>query len=194
VIVGVSTSSPVTSVALLGPDGSLLAQARREAARNASATAIALLQELLDGQAASLADAEGFLADRGPGGFTGVKVGVTLAKMWAFAGGVWAAGVDSFDLIAPGRTVAVPYKRGHFLVREPGKPVHEESGVPDPSWVGYGMADREERYPEWTVVHTVWPGIERLDPIALVPFYGAEPSISTPKTPYRTLPGRDGLG
>lgn len=187
-IVAVSTSSPWTSVALLDLDGSVVAQARREAPRNASATAIALLQELLASHGASLAEVEGFLADRGPGGFTGVKVGVTLAKMWAFANGVWAGGVLSFDLIAPQSTVAVPYKRGHFLVREPGLGLREESGVPEPHWVGYGMPDRPDRYPDWTAIASVWTTIERHDPIALVPFYGAEPSISTPKTPYRTQP------
>jgi len=185
VIVAVSTSSPYVSVALFSECGALIQQIQTHAPRNASGAAIAALDRLLNGQSATLAETSAFLADIGPGGFTGVKVGVTLAKTWAMATQKPTLQIPSFDLIAPNQTVYVPYKRGSYLVREPGRAPAPYEGEPQPDWMGYGWAGADERFPDWALLEGGAHLAHEVDPIALVPLYVAEPNISVPKTPYR---------
>lgn len=60
------------------------------------------------------------MADVGPGSMTGVKVGVTLVKTWAFALGVPCAGITAFNLICPSAPVVITPRKGDHWLREPG--------------------------------------------------------------------------
>jgi hypothetical protein len=181
VIVGFSTSSPWASVALFSPSGGLLWAGRREAPQSASAACMGLLAEAES--AGFAADQCGiFLADLGPGSFTGVRVGVALAKTFAFALGGLAGGATAFDLISPEQSVVIPSKRGEFFVRTAGGPVERTARLPGGA-SGYGHPG-EQNFPDATRFGPLLPTISHVEPEALMPMYLIEPSISTPKRPF----------
>ena len=181
-----STSSPVASVALF-VDGK--AQIQSEPTdRNASGTSIRLLDSLLAEAGLSLSDVSAFGADVGPGSFTGVKVGVTLAKTFAYVHGKPCAGFSSFDLISPAKDVAIPCRKDLYLYRsvqnkEPILTASDDLQLGE--CVGYGKAFDKPQYPD-TGKAPISAAV-LVKPEELVPNYVLEPSISTPKKPYRQV-------
>lgn len=183
-IVAISTSSAQASVALLGASGGVIARASREAPRQSGGACLDMLEALLGEAGLNLADVSLFVADVGPGSFTGVKVGVTLAKVLAFANGVPVAGVSSFDLIDPEHEVALPCKRGETWVRVPGSAPVVVSGPAPASAVGFGPGVSEHVWPDAARAEAMRGTWEPCAAEHFVPEYGMEPSISAPKTPY----------
>lgn len=177
----ISTSSPNVSVALI-QSGSAVASASQPGLRNASWVALDLLRQLVAEAGATDAEIDLYAADTGPGSFIGVRIATTLAKTLAFARGKRCAAVSSFDLIAPDQTVAFPSKRGEWFVRVPGEAPFRTTSFPDGA-IGYGPGMVEEIYPDAGKANAL--SLAPLDPVALMPYYGIEPSISVPKTPYR---------
>jgi len=187
VILCVSTSSPVVSLALVR-EGEVLASRRREASRGSGGVVLDLLSEALRETQVGLESVRLFVADVGPGGFTGVRVGVALAKAWAWSMGCRCAGVSAFDLIAADRTVAIPVRRGLFLVRRPGS-APERADQPPQGAFGYGDAFDPQRHPDASRCAELIHLLEPVEPHRLLPAYGAEPSISVPKMPYGLVGG-----
>lgn len=58
------------------------------------------IRDLLDLAGLSAKDVEGVAVSRGPGSFTSVRIGVTLAKSFAYALGVPAVGVSTLEALA----------------------------------------------------------------------------------------------
>ena len=125
-----------------------------------------------------------FAADTGPGSFIGARVAVTLAKTLAFAAGVECYGSSSFDLISESSTVAVPNRRGEWLLRVPGEDPVRTSELPAGA-IGYGEGFDDPRFPHAAGFGALVANLELLRPEQLLPTYVVEPSISTPRTPYR---------
>lgn len=180
-----STSSPQAAAALL--DGTrVIAFRSQHAPRQAEAALFQVIASVLEEAEASLADIGGFIADVGPGSFTGVRVGVTVAKTLAWAQGARVGGVPSFDLIADG-TVAVPSRRDMYLLRdEPGAAPREVSATDQAltGASGYGKAFSAPLYPDPRRAVLCLEGLRWIAPEELLPWYVLEPGISTPKTPY----------
>ena len=150
----------------------------------ASGASLNLLRALLSELNLELGAIELFAADLGPGSFTGVKVGVTLAKTLAFSCDRQAAGIQSFDLIDPSGVVVIPSKRGEFFVRWPRVGLERSTDLPGGAYSGYGPGVEPTTYPRAEGFARV---LDRLRPMAaelLVPEYLIEPSISTPKKPF----------
>jgi tRNA A37 threonylcarbamoyladenosine modification protein TsaB len=182
VIVAFSTSCRIASVALLTMGRELLWAGEREAPQAASGTCLSLLEEGLSLTGIKLDSALLFAADLGPGSFTGVRVGVTLAKTFAYLRAVRCYGATAFDLIDPDRTVVLPSKRGEWFVREMGREPYRVTDLSAAAGVGYGQGIEDPRYP-------LAAGFARLpvgeiDAERLVPAYLVPPSISSPKKPY----------
>jgi len=139
-----------------------------------------MLRALLAEAGVGVVAASGFVADVGPGGFTGVRVGVTLAKTLAFALGVEAAGVSSFDLISCSGTAVVPGRRGQFLVREAGSAVRVLDELPGGEFAGYGEGVSEASYPDAGRMPVVAVGALGA-PERLLPEYVLPPSVTLPR-------------
>ena len=181
-IVAFSTSSPLASVAIISSNGHVLASSEELAPMRASGACLSLLSALLSTLGLKLSDAELFASDLGPGSFTGVKVGVTLAKTLAFANGKQAAGAMSFDLIDPQGLVVLPSKKGEWFIRRPGEAAFRSADLPDEAFSGYGAGIEPFTYPRaecFAALH-----LERMAPELLAPSYLMEPSISIPKKPF----------
>jgi len=116
VILAISTSSPFATVAwFLGEE--LVWRKVTESKRAASNAIISMIQE----SGYPINEATGVLIDVGPGSFTGVRVGLTLAKMWGELLAIPIQGVTTFNLICPDKPVAIPSKKTEVYVRVPGK-------------------------------------------------------------------------
>jgi tRNA threonylcarbamoyladenosine biosynthesis protein TsaB len=99
-ILGIDTSGTAGSVALCR-DQTLLAQvALEQSGRRHAQTLVAQIAALLKEQSLSPRNLDAVAATRGPGSFTGLRVGVVCAKTLAYALGVPLILVDTFDAIA----------------------------------------------------------------------------------------------
>lgn len=179
-----STSSPVVSVALWDDAGLFLLGRQLRAERAASAATAELVQQALAEAGSSLAEVSAWAVDVGPGGFTSVRVGVTMAKTWAWATGAGLASVSSFDLL-PGDVGYVPGRRGTVLVRQSGEV--EIMASPPAGARGYGASGLEDVYP--LAERVDWATLTLGSPMPVVPDYVNPPRISLPKDP-RVLGGQ----
>jgi tRNA threonylcarbamoyladenosine biosynthesis protein TsaB len=186
VIVAFSTSSPQASVFLWERDGSDSWLKAEIAPQAASGACIRMLSEGLAYMGRELKDAELFLADLGPGSFTGTRVGVTLAKTLAYAVGAKVGGASAFDLVEREMTVVLPSKRDEHFVRDPGGEPYRSRELPRTPYDGYyyGLGESERTYPVASEFQYFLDGIVPMEPERLVPAYLVEPAISAPKKPY----------
>ncbi len=164
-----STSGPRASVALVRA-GEVLFAGDEPAQGRAGEACLRLLDEGF--RAVGSSEVEVYAADLGPGSFTGVRVGIVLAKTLAWTQGVLCAGTDAFDLVNPAGVVALPSRKGEWFVRTPGAGI-ERTRV-QPEAVGVPLASGFARL-----------ALRAVSPFELVPGYLLEPSISTPKEPFR---------
>ena len=100
-ILAIETSTERGSVALL--DGSTaVARADLPTRERHSAGIVPLLDGLLGASGWTLRDLEAVGAGLGPGSFTGIRVGLTVARGLAFSLGIPLKGVSSFEALARG--------------------------------------------------------------------------------------------
>lgn len=180
-ILAISTSSPWTSVALLDANGRVLAEDRALIPMHASQACMELMESICP----DLRSIEVYAADIGPGSFSGVRVGVTIAKTLAFANGKQVAGATSFDLVDPFGDVAIPSKRSEYFIRRAGREPERTSERPSGSLLGYGpWFDGGEAFPHAGGFAQLEGSLVLMRPEELLPAYLIEPSISQPKKPY----------
>jgi len=172
VTLALSTSSPLVSVALFDEAGQLVGSAEETAPRAASGTVIRLALTLLGD--AGLSSVRRLVVDSGPGSFTGVKVGLAVAKSWAYALGVPVAPVASFDLTGVVGAVALPSKKGEHFYRSASGEVSVVSGLL-PEGTVVGESPRAAQAGAYLSVLVYG------DAMSLAGFYVAEPSISQAK-------------
>jgi hypothetical protein len=143
-----------------------------------------MLETMQHTTALRVADATLFCADVGPGSFTGVRVGVILAKTLAYCFGAKVAGATAFDLISAGETVYLPSKKGEFFLREPGCEPVRTSDLGNRPGIGFGLADRPDAYPTASGFAPLLSDLEPQAPEEFLPQYLIEPSISIPNRPF----------
>jgi tRNA threonylcarbamoyladenosine biosynthesis protein TsaB len=98
-ILALDTSGYAGSVALLD-EAKVLAEERLDPARRSAQTLAPAIARLLAGQAVA-ASAIGLVAATvGPGSFTGLRVGVTTAKTFAYAAGAEVIGLSTLEVLA----------------------------------------------------------------------------------------------
>ncbi len=168
----------MSSIALIRC-GEVLASAERWSPRAAGVACLEMLDEIVG--RARLAEVGLFVADVGPGSFTGTRVAVILAKTLAYEYQQNVAGVSAFDLVDPRGVVVLPNRRDSVFVREPGAAPTLSEGPPEGAWSGYGPAGAAARYPS-AARAAEYPGPwAPQDPMKFAPQYLVEPSISQPK-------------
>jgi len=98
-ILGLDTSSHLNGIGLIDEDR-ILADFTWEAKDNSLQKIILNIDSVLEEQGFALADVEGLAVGIGPGSWTGVRVGVTVGKVLAYATNKPVCGVSSLDALA----------------------------------------------------------------------------------------------
>ncbi|GHA76144.1 tRNA (adenosine(37)-N6)-threonylcarbamoyltransferase complex dimerization subunit type 1 TsaB [Formosimonas limnophila] len=97
-ILAIDTSSSHCSVALQTPAGVLSEHVATE--QSHSEHILPMIRRLLDGVGVALADVDGFAVGVGPGGFTGVRLGVAVVQGLAYATGKTVVALSSLLALA----------------------------------------------------------------------------------------------
>lgn len=101
-ILAVRTDSPDAFVGLYGTDGELIEQDTWRADRTLARDLLAHIDTLLRRTSASWKDVDGIVAYRGPGSFTGLRIGLTVANTVAYARSCPIVGEQEDDWINHG--------------------------------------------------------------------------------------------
>jgi len=110
VVLGIDTAT-WTAAAGVVRDGEVLAEGVYREERSHTRSLTQLVERVLADAGLAITDVEGLAVSIGPGSFTGLRVGLALAKGIAFAGGVPIAPVSTLEALAwaagaaPGETV-----------------------------------------------------------------------------------------
>jgi tRNA threonylcarbamoyl adenosine modification protein YeaZ len=99
----IDSATAACSVALLGADGTVLAEAHEIVSRGHAERLLPMIEAMLAGRRPGA-----ILVDCGPGSFTGVRVGLAAARGLAIGWGVPVSGYSSMALIAAASGAAEP--------------------------------------------------------------------------------------
>lgn len=116
----VDTATKAVHLAILDGD-TLLSRRDRPGQNDHSVTLIPLLQEMLEETRLAIQDIDELYVGIGPGSYTGVRIGVAIAKMFGFMNQMKVHSFSSLALLAtahPGGTVipAIDARRGQAFV------------------------------------------------------------------------------
>ncbi len=100
-ILAIETATPIGSAALLtGPE--VVAEAQAPAPMRHLEWLAPAIQGMLQATGWGVEDVEGIAVSRGPGSFTGLRIGMATAAAWARARAVPIVGVSTLEAIAAG--------------------------------------------------------------------------------------------
>ncbi len=99
-ILALSTSTPQFGAALMTPEGIVLAEVASGAARRHFRGFMPAVDFLVSSCGRSLGDLQAVIVSRGPGSFTGLRVGLAAAKGVARGLGIPLVGVSSLEALA----------------------------------------------------------------------------------------------
>jgi tRNA threonylcarbamoyladenosine biosynthesis protein TsaB len=111
VVVGFDTATPVTTAALLRPDGSAVEahdEPPAESRGRHASLLLGLVERVLRDGGASWGDVSRLAVGVGPGGFTGLRIGIATARALAQAQGLEVVPVSSLEALAAGALAAPP--------------------------------------------------------------------------------------
>ncbi len=97
----IDTSTSSLTVAIT-ENGHILGERHSQAERNHSIYLIPMIQELLQSLSLAPSDLDGIAVGVGPGSYTGVRIGVTVAKTMAWTLGLAVLGISSLEALALG--------------------------------------------------------------------------------------------
>jgi tRNA threonylcarbamoyladenosine biosynthesis protein TsaB len=93
-------SSAKAASAAVSEDGRLLAQVLQNSALTHSRTLLSMAEGLLADTGLTLAELDGFAVSRGPGSFTGIRIGIAAAKGLAWGAEKPVCGVSTLEAMA----------------------------------------------------------------------------------------------
>ena len=102
-ILALETSAKACSAAVVSENG-LLASCFQDAGLTHSRTLMPMVESMLQNAGLTLTELDAVAVSRGPGSFTGIRIGVATAKGLAFAGNLPVIGVSTLESMA--RTAA----------------------------------------------------------------------------------------
>ncbi|MDO4574627.1 MAG: tRNA (adenosine(37)-N6)-threonylcarbamoyltransferase complex dimerization subunit type 1 TsaB [Planctomycetia bacterium] len=122
-LLAVETMGVSASAAIL-EDGQTVASLVLEEKARSSEMLVPMVQTLLEESRRKPADIDWVAVTRGPGSFTGLRVGITFAKVFAYSVGAKLLGIDTLEAIAAGvpgecspLAVVLDAQRGEIVTR-----------------------------------------------------------------------------
>ncbi len=99
IVLGIDTATRTASVGLLSDDETL-AESSRAGERRLAATGLPLVEEVLQAAGCDAGEIDLIAVSAGPGSFTGLRIGMSLAKGIAFATGCEVVAVPTLEALA----------------------------------------------------------------------------------------------
>ncbi len=138
------TATDAVCTALVADDGRALAEAVSHVPGGAARRVLADVDHVLAAAGVGLGDLRGIVVGRGPGSFTGVRIGLATAAALADGAGLPLAGVSTLEALrhlnAPGAVAVIDARRREVFASGPGVPA-----------AAYAPADLAARLAEGTV-------------------------------------------
>lgn len=109
-ILGLDTSTMMTTCAVMEAE-SLLGEFSLSLDMSHSEALVPMIGELMDNLGMRISDMDGFAVSKGPGSFTGLRIGLATAKGFAHVTGKPIVGVSSLEVLADnmyGHEIVVP--------------------------------------------------------------------------------------
>lgn len=122
-LLAIDTATQIMSLALHSGD-TILSEATMKIGRNHSAYLAPMVQQILDQSEVAAEELTAMAVSTGPGSYTGLRIGVALAKGMASVNQIPLVGLSTLDTIAAGQTyyntrntlvVVVPAGRGRVI-------------------------------------------------------------------------------
>jgi tRNA threonylcarbamoyladenosine biosynthesis protein TsaB len=124
VLLALDTATDAVCTALVDDDGRPLAEVVTHAAGGGARTVLADVDHVLAAAGVRPAQLRGIAVGRGPGSFTGVRIGLATAAALADAASIALAGVSTLDALLhlnpPGTVVVVDARRREVFAAGPG--------------------------------------------------------------------------
>ncbi len=98
-VLGLETATPHGSVAVVGPAG-LLAESTALVPMRHLEWLVPTVEHVLADAGITRGQIEGLAVSRGPGGFTGLRIGIATAAAWARATGIPVTGISTLEALA----------------------------------------------------------------------------------------------
>ena len=211
-VLGLETATPYGSVAVVGPAG-LLAETGAFVPMRHLEWLLPAIERTLQDAALSRSDVDGLAVSQGPGGFTGLRIGIATAAAWARATERPVIGISTLETLAaaatgPGLILPVlDARRGEvaaalFRREEDGRMtrLRDDTVLPPDDLAGWNppepvllLGDGLDRYAE--VLHRAIPAARVAPPplsiprAALVAALGRERLLAGQRDdPYRLAP------
>lgn len=124
IIVGIRTDKPEAELWYRDTEASVEDSVRWQAHRALADTIHVQLQNLLEKNGAQLENIEGLIAFQGPGSFTGLRIGLTVANTVAYGLKIPIVGTDGDGWFAYGLERLVRGDDDQQVMPEYGAPVH----------------------------------------------------------------------
>ena len=162
-LLAIETSGMDGSLALLR-DGQLLGERHLDRQGRHARTLVSEVRELLREHHIEPCDCGYLAVSMGPGSFTGLRVGITFAKTFAYATGAKLIGVETFDALAAG--VSVTTTRLHVVMNAQREELFlGEYEIPEPGRFRQSNALRIVKVEQWLAelspdVLVTGPGLE----------------------------------
>jgi len=131
-MLALDTSTSNMTLALL-QEGALIAEHHTEAVRNHSVQLLPHIQQLLSGAGIRPKDLASVAVGQGPGSYTGVRIGVTAAKTFAWSLGIPLYGVSSLKALA--LSGWRQYEQSESRVSEDFRKVNAAESAEDMQWI-----------------------------------------------------------
>jgi tRNA threonylcarbamoyl adenosine modification protein YeaZ len=203
-VLGIDTSTPAVSVALVRRGTGVLAESVVVDARRHGELLAQGIRDVLDTAGVTRTDVEGVAVGLGPGPFTGLRVGIVTAATLADALGIPSYGMCSLDALGEGARIAVSdaRRREVYWARYDDSGTRVEGpGVGAPAglvgqWKGLPLVGEgahlhaaafagldvgaEPRYPSAVRIAEL-----AADPAPLIPLYLRRPDADAPGPPKR---------
>lgn len=158
----IETSAALCSVAL-GENGRCVAYKESAQPRSHAAMTAVLIEQLLQERGLRVQDCDAVCVSKGPGSYTGLRVGVSSAKGLCFGAGIPLLAVGTLDLLVAqaiaagaGMTAGGMTVGGGMAARD-GEMPSELSGLPDGGWDAIIPVIDARRDEVYTAVYTPLP-------------------------------------
>jgi tRNA threonylcarbamoyladenosine biosynthesis protein TsaB len=123
-ILTIRTDKPEAEIGIFAADGRQLDAHTWYAHRELADTLLTQLRDLLAGQQATFADITGVIVFRGPGSFTGLRIGITVANALAYGQSVPIVGAMGEDWISQGIEKLATHQNDKIILPEYGAEAH----------------------------------------------------------------------